>query len=296
MAILALSAALGASFTWAAAGLIAHVPALRLGSFEFTRVQLISSSAILIALVTVAGGWATVDWGHWPGFAGSVLFGVLLSNLAMAACLRRGGPRRTQLLMAMNAPISAILGYWLLGETLSLSALVGAGLAFAGLCLAILYGRSDKKGLEPVEGTLSGVILFGLAAAAFHAVGLIALKPVLLSGTDPLAASALRTGGGAFAISLIALWPAKSFEPLLKPDARLVAWTILPGVMGYVVAVSLLLYALANFNTGIAAVLGSLSPVLILPMIWLTSGASPRVEAWAGALLVVCGIALIVFG
>ncbi|NRG17910.1 DMT family transporter [Rhizobiales bacterium] len=296
MAILALSAALGASLTWAAAGLIAHVPALRLGSFEFTRIQLISSSAILIALVTVAGGWATVDWGHWPGFAGSVLFGVLLSNLAMAACLRRGGPRRTQLLMAMNAPISAILGYWLLGETLSLSALLGAGLAFAGLCLAILYGRSDKRKLEPVEGTLAGVILFGLAAAAFHAIGLIALKPVLRSGTDPLAVSALRTGGGAFAISLIALWPAKSFEPLLKPDARLVAWTILPGVMGYVVAVSLLLYALANFNTGIAAVLGSLSPVLILPMIWLISGASPRVEAWAGALLVVCGIALIISG
>ncbi|MXN63590.1 EamA family transporter [Stappia sp. GBMRC 2046] len=296
MAILALSAALGASFTWAAAGLISHVPAMRLGSFEFTRVQLISSSAILAALVTAAGGWVTVDWGHWSGFAGSILFGVLISNLAMAACLRRGGPRRTQLLMSMNAPISAIFGYWLLGETLTPSALLGAGFALAGLCLAILFGRSDSKELEPVEGTLAGVVIFGLVAAASHAAGLIALKPVLLSGTDPLAVSALRTGGGAFAISLVALWPAKSFEPLMKPDARLVAWTILPGVMGYVVAVSLLLYALANFNTGIAAVLGSLSPVLILPMIWLTKGAMPRPQAWAGALLVVCGIALIIFG
>lgn len=296
MAILALSAALGASFTWAAAGLVSHVPAMRLGSFEFTRVQLVSSSAILIALATAAGGWATVNWGHWPGYAGSVLFGVLLSNLAMAACLRRGGPRRTQLLMAMNAPISAVFGYWLLGETLTTSALSGAGLALAGLCLAILYGRTDGKEMEPVEGTLAGVIFLGLLAAASHAAGLIALKPVLLSGTDPLAVSALRTGGGAFAISLIALWPARSFEPLQKPDARLVAWTILPGVMGYVVAVSLLLYALANFNTGVAAVLGSLSPVLILPMIWFTTGAIPRPQAWAGALLVVAGVGMIVSG
>lgn len=292
MSFLPLAAALGASFSWAVAAMIAHAPARQLGAFEFTRTQLISASALLLLIVTIAGVWPSVTWEHWRGFAVSSLVGVVLGNLALIACLRRGGPRRTQLLQAMSAPIAMLLGYVFLDEAISPQKLAGAALAVAGAGLAILYGRGASR-LEPTDGALAWVVILGVLSATCQAIGLIALKPMLVAGTEPLAASALRTGGGALAMALIALWPAAAFQPVTKPTGRIVLWAIIPGVLGYVIAVSLLLYAVRNSETGIAAALGSISPVIMLPMLWFSTRQRPPAQAWIGACLVVLGTGLI---
>ena len=216
MPIIALAAALGASLCWAVGSLIAHRPATQLGAFEFTRTQLISSFALLIVIVTALNGWQSVTWMYWPSFVAASLIGVVFTNLAMIACLRRGGPRRMQLLVSMSAPFAALLGFLFLGESMSPRKLIGVGLAFSGLLLAILFGRRGQHRIEAVQGSLAVVIALGLFAAICHAVGLIALKPALLAGTDPLAATALRTGGGALVISVVALWPAEALETPTK--------------------------------------------------------------------------------
>jgi hypothetical protein len=83
--------------------------------------------------------------------------------------------------------------------------------------------------IEAVRGSLAVVTALGLFAAICNAVGLIALKPALLAGTDPLAATALRTGGGALVISVLALWPAEAFETPTKRTPSVVLRAILPG-------------------------------------------------------------------
>jgi len=296
MPIIALTAALGASTCWAVGSLIAHRPATQLGAFEFTRTQLISSFALLIVIVTASNGWQGVTWKHWPSFVAASLIGVVFTNLAMIACLRRGGPRRMQLLVSMSAPFAALLGFLFLGESMSPRKLIGVGLAFSGLLLAILFGRRGQHRIEAVQGSLAVVIALGLFAAICHAVGLIALKPALLAGTDPLAATALRTGGGALVISVVALWPAEAFETPPKRTPSVVLGAMLPGFVGYIAAVSLQLYALRSYDAGIVAVLSSMAPVLMLPMIWIMSGDPPPFSAWLGAILAVLGAGIIFAG
>jgi len=296
MPILAFAAALGASLCWAVSSLIAHRPATQLGAFEFTRTQLISSSALLVVVVTALNGWQSVAWAYWPSFVIASLVGVIVTNLAMIACLRRGGPRRMQLLVSMSAPIAALLGYSFLGDSMSPRKLLGVALAFSGLFLAILFGRRGQGSFERVQGSLAIVIALGLLAAMCHAVGLVTLKPALLAGTDPLAATALRTGGAALIISVVALWPAQAFDPLTKRTPGVVLRTILPGFIGYIAAVSLQLYALRSYDAGTAAILGSMAPVVMLPMIWMTSGEPSPLSAWLGAILAVLGIGIIFAG
>jgi len=296
MPIIALTAALGASTCWAVGSLIAHRPATQLGAFEFTRTQLISSFALLIVIVTAFDGWQSVTWAHWPSFVAASLIGVVFTNLAMIACLRRGGPRRMQLLVSMSAPFATLLGFLFLGESMSPRKLIGVGLAFGGLLLAILFGRRGQHRIEAVQGSLAVVIALGLFAAICHAVGLIALKPALLAGTDPLAATALRTGGGALVISVVALWPAEAFVTPTKRTPGVVLRAILPGFVGYVAAVSLQLYALRSYDAGIVAVLSSMAPVVMLPMIWIMSGDPPPWSAWLGAILAVLGAGIIFAG
>ncbi len=56
---------------------------------------------------------------------------------------------------------------------------------------------------------------------------------------------------------------------------------------------SLLMAALAHGNVGIVSTLSSMTPVVILPMVWLRSGRPPSLNAWLGAGLAVVGTALI---
>ena len=111
----------------------------------------------------------------------------------------------------------------------------------------------------------------------------------MLAGTDPVAASALRIAASAAVLAAVALLPIQAFAPATKPTTELVLRTIAPGMLGYVLAATLLLYALRDNNTGLAIALGSTSPVMILPIIWITTGARPRLAAWAAAGLVVLG-------
>ena len=182
MVISAALAGLGASFLWALAPLLGQGPARSLGAFEFTRIQLISAFAVLLILVTMTVGWSTVSPRHAPAYALGSLVGVVLTNLAMIACLRRGGAQRMQALFAMNAPFAAGLSYLALGETLSPLQVLGIGIGVAGVALVVLAEQTAietgaRTGDTP-PGTLLITVSFGLAAAACNAVGLIALRPV----------------------------------------------------------------------------------------------------------------------
>ena len=94
-------------------------------------------------------------------------------------------------------------------------------------------------------------------------------------------------------VLFISLWRV----PLtLSPSRRvlgLLVHAITPGLLGFVVAVSLQLYAVRWMDTGIAVVLSSAAPVIMLPMIWMVTGKLPRLLAWIGALLAMAGIAFI---
>ena len=294
MILLPILAALGASAGWATGVVLAHGPARQLGAFEFTRIQLIACSAILAGLCSGLGYWSTVAWAYWPVFGMSICIGIVLGNLAMIECLRRGGPRRTELLLSLKAPLVAGMALIWLGETPSAADLLGAGVTLCGVGLAVGFGGKERAATEAIDGTLWTVVVLGLAATACQGFGFLEMKPAMLAGTEPLAASAIRLLGAAFVISIVALWPRRRHAAHPDMTPALLGRTILPGFIGYGVSSTLLLYAFANFDAGVAAVLGSLSPVLVLPILWLKNGTRPHPTAIIGAGFAVVGTAIIV--
>ncbi len=293
MILLPALAAVVASLGWAAGAIIAQAPARAVGAFEFTRIQLIACSALMALLCSLFGQWQTVDWSYWPLFVATVIIGVVLGNLAMIECLRRGGARWTELMMSLRAPLVALIAFLWLGETLRPADALGGAVALAGVFLAILFGRDGASEPVPKGGAALTFVLLGLFAAACQGFGFLAMKPAMLSGTEPLAASAIRLLGAAFVISLVALWPMPAFRSKTEVRPGLLGRVILPGAIGYGLSSSLLLYAFANLEAGAAAVLGCLSPVLVLPILWAQHKRRPNAFALLGALLAVAGTAII---
>ena len=64
-------------------------------------------------------------------------------------------------------------------------------------------------------------------------------------------------------------------------------------VLSMVLGMTLILQALKHGDAGMVAVLSSVSPVLVLPLLWLVYKRSPALGAWLGAALTMLGTILI---
>lgn len=288
-------AAIGAATCWAVTGLISAGPAGYLGAPAFNRLRQIFVTCLLALYVVFTGTWRELDAGNAGPLLLSGLIGIFVGDTLLFAALNRLGPRRSGILFALNAPIAAILGWLLLGEDLSPKAAAGIGLTVAGVLLAILFGkrRAQLHAWETVKGPLWIGVALGLGAATGQAIGSIIARPVMATGIDPFVASMLRVGIAALCLSVLIQLPIAAVKPRAPLTWRVAALTALTGFIALAIGMTLLLFALSGGKVGIVSTLSATSPVIILPMLWARTGERPAGGAWAGAALVVAGMALI---
>lgn len=288
-------AALGAATCWALSGLISAAPAGQLGSLAFNRIRQVFVTTLLALYVLASGVWHELTLAAVGPLLLSGFIGIFLGDTLLFAALNRIGPRRSGIVFALNAPIAAVLGFVLLGETLTFKATAGILLTAAGVILAILFGkrRSTRHVWEAVKGPLWIGVALGLGAATGQAVGSIIAKPIMVSGIDPFLASMLRVGVAAIGLSVLSALPIPAVKAQGPFTPKVVALTALSGTVAMAIGMTLLLFALSGGEVGIVSTLSATSPVIILPMLWAIMGERPAAGAWAGAVLVVIGMALI---
>lgn len=288
-------AALGAAACWAVTGVISAVPAGHLGSIAFNRGRQVFVTGLLLIYVLVTGTWRELDFNTTAPLLLSGFIGIFIGDTLLFTALNRLGPRRAGILFALNAPIAAVLGWFLLGETLSVNASAGIVITIAGVLLAILFGkrRTQIHDWETIKGPLWIGVGLGLAAALGQAVGSIIARPAMATGIDPFVASMVRVGLAACCLTVLARLPVPAFKPKNPFTLKVALLTALTGLISLALGMTLLLFALSGGKVGIVSTISATTPVIILPLLWLRTGERPANGAWLGALLVVGGMALI---
>ena len=288
-------AALGAATCWAVTGLISAGPASHLGAPAFNRARQIFVTGLLTLYVLTTGVWRELELANAGPLLLSGLIGIFIGDTLLFETLNRLGPRRSGILFALNAPITALLGWLALGETLPPLAVAGIAVTAAGVFLAILFGkrRAQMHQWEAIKGPLWIGVLLGIGAATGQAIGSIVARPVMATGIDPVLASLLRVGIAAFCLSILLQLPIPSVKPKGPLTLKVAAMTALTGLIALAIGMTLLLFALSGGKVGIVSTLSATSPALILPMLWLRTGERPAAGAWAGAALVVVGMGLL---
>ena len=288
------TAALVAAFCWALSGFLAAGPSRHLGAFAFTRLRMSQVFVMLAIVVLIQQTWKTLIPDFWIICVSGVI-GIFLGDTALFAAMRRIGPRRTAVMFAANGPMGALLGYFFLGEILELKTIIGCAIVVVGVVIAILYGREDANTheLEKTHGSLSLAIFMGLMAALCQALGAILVKPALLAGADPIATSALRVGVSVLCLMLLLIFPYKIVRAQNSLTAPIFWKTAISGLLAMGIGMTLVLFALTGGKVGVVTVLSSISPILVLPILWVTIKQRPTPGAWVAALLVVIGSALI---
>jgi drug/metabolite transporter (DMT)-like permease len=228
--------------------------------------------------------------------ATSGLIGIFIGDTALFACMNRMGPRQAGLLFACHAVFSAILGYFLFSETMTLLEFIGASLVFSGVLTAIFFGKK-KEGQhdwEAIKGSIWIGLSLGILAALCQALGGIIAKPVMQTDIDPIAASAIRMISAFIAHSLFRMTGTKLSRPAKPMNIRIFGITFINGFLAMAVGMTLILYALQDGNVGMVALLSSTTPIMVLPILWFYLKQRPNRYAWIGAVVAVIGTGILV--
>ena len=287
--------ALGAAVCWAFTSIFSATPARHLGALAFTRWRMLLVVAMLWPVVWWQGTWQGISLAQIGVMALSGFIGIFVGDTALFAAMNRLGPRRTSVLFATHAFFSALLGYAVLGERMAPQAMAGGLLVMGGVMTATLLGRHKDEAheWESNRGPIGVGVALGLLAAICQALSSLIAKPVMVSGVDPVAATAVRVTITCVA-QMVLLWSgyaaARAQRPATLPVLLQVGFI---GFLGMGVGMSLVLMALQHGDVGMVAILSSVSPVLVLPLLWWRMGRAPAPGAWLGAGLTVLGTALV---
>ncbi|GHV51604.1 hypothetical protein FACS1894168_3820 [Deltaproteobacteria bacterium] len=212
------------------------------------------------------------------------------------ACVRIG-PRLALLLQSLSAAITALLGYFFLGEQIGVTGVAGIAVTTAGVAFVLLEG-----GLPSVTVGMGGLTraqllrgtLCGLASAAGLGVSYLFMKQGLRQSIDPLWASVIRTTLGCSFI-----WIGVGLRGQLLAIMRR-SWSTpgVPRLLLYGCTVStagncLALVGMSLTESGVMATLIGLQPIAIIPIIALADRKLPSPRAVIGSVIAFGGMVLL---
>jgi drug/metabolite transporter (DMT)-like permease len=287
--------ALAAAATWAFSSLFSATAAARMGAFAFSRWRMAFASVLLWSIALATGSWQSLALGGVWMLALSGLIGIFIGDTALFACMNRLGPRRSGILFATHALMSAVLAWLFLGETLHGWGLLGSALLVVGVMAAVAFGKreTERHSWETTRGSLVVGVGLGLLAALGQSVATLMLKPLMQTGVDPVAASAVRMSAGLAAHGVLLLSGSGLARGGEKPRLRDLGYTFASAALAMALGMTLILKALQSGSAGMVGMLSSVTPVLLLPLLWWVYRRRPAAGAWLGALLTVAGCALI---
>lgn len=287
--------ALGAAACWAVTGLLSAPQARHLGAFAFTRWRMGLVFVLLLPVAWIGGGLQSLGWGQLAVLVLSGLVGIFVGDTALFASMNRLGPRRTGVLFATHAFFSAVLGFLFLDERMGVQALLGSVLTVAGVMTAIAWGtrKGESHDFEALQGHWPTGVALGVLAALCQAGGSFIAKPVMAAGADPVAATVVRVGA-TYGAHVLLWWAGVGVARAQGGMSwRVLGWVSLSGLLGMGLGMSLILWALKSGDVGMVGILSSVSPVLVLPLLWLYLGRPPARGAWLGAAMTVGGTVLV---
>ncbi len=290
-------AALLTAFCWVGSSVSFEYSGKKVGSLVLNLMRLVISLFIITIInFFITNGFRdlSVSPEAFQALLFSGLVGFVIGDMFLFQAFVEIGARVSMLIMALAPPITAVLSYFILGETLGLIQILGMVLTFIGIAI-VITGKEKGSQKIVVKHPLKG-ITFAFLGAVGQALGLI-LSKVGVAELNPFVATEIRIFSGILGfiliISFTKKWP--NFFSAFKNKTAMVGITI-GSLFGPVIGVSLSLMAIKYTSTAIASTLMAIVPILIIPVSIIFFKEKIRANEVIGALVGVLGVAVIFMG
>lgn len=224
-------------------------------------------------------------------FVLSGVLGIAVSDTFFFASLNRLGASFLAVIDCFYSPFVIILSFFFLGERMTAVQGLGAILIISAV---LTVSRSENDAAVQVSGQDRVVgIIYGILSMLFVAVGIVVVKPYLMS-VSAYWATFVRLAGGLAGLLLVLPFH-RGRKALLAPLARLENWKAMVPAAFFGTYLSLLLWmgGMKYTQASLAAVLNQLNAVftVVLAALFLKEGLTARkvlavLLAFGGAILV----------
>lgn len=294
-------AALLTAFFWTITAIAFESAGKKVGSLSTNLIRLFMAFIFIgiYGLIT-RGSFIPFDASvhNWLWLSLSGLVGFVIGDLLLFEAYVVIGSRISMLIMSLTPPITAFIGWLIMGEVLTTKNLAGMTLTIIGIILVVVERKSHKLGEKnknnnrmkfsyPIAG-----ILLAFGGAVGQGTGLV-LSKFGMQNMDPFAATQIRviTGFTGFAILFIFLkrWK-KVFEALRNKKAM--SRVGVGAFFGPFLGVSFSLLAVKHTTTGVASTIMAIVPVLIIPPAVIFFKEKITMKEIIGSIIAVGGVAL----
>lgn len=288
-------AALVTSFLWSITSILFTQAGRRTTSIVINRLRLLfavvfTSIMHLILLGTLLPISAEPFRWLWLGLSGIV--GLSLGDLLLFQAYIMIGPRISTLLMAISPVFTAVAGWFLFSEKLSLFQIGGIILALAGVIWVVLE-KPAAENLQHQKDYVRGIAL-GLGAAVCQSIGMILAKEGLSGDFPAISGVMIRMLIAAISLWGMALIQRQGISSLrVLKDSQARYPIIVASVLGPFLGVWLSMIAIQLSPVGIASTLMALSPIFVLPLSSLVFKERLSVRGVWGTITAIAGIAVI---
>ncbi len=294
--------AVATSFMWTISAMSFESAGKKIGSVPLNFIRLIIALIFISIYTYFTRGFlfaVDADLQTWLWLLLSGIVGLVIGDLMLFRSYVLIGARVAMLVMSITPPITAFFGWIILNETLNLHQLGAMSITIIGIFM-VLWKKGEKKEKDSLQkiktkkrmSTFVKGLLLALGGACGQAAGLVLSKKGM-GQYNAFAATQIRIIAGIIGFTLILtfarLWK-KTFAGIKNtPAMKRVA---LGSLAGPFLGVSFSLIAVQYTETGIAATLSSLAPVvIILPSLWFFKEKIRLLEI-IGAIVSVIGVAL----
>lgn len=269
----------------------------RVGALSLNLIRL------LMGLVFLASYNALINDGFMPDATGyqwfwltlSGVVGFVLGDLFLFRAFILIGARISMLIMALVPPMTALIGWITLGEILTGMEFLGMGITLLGIVL-VLSSKLDLNRAVPGRKLSMGPLVLGsllaLGGAAGQAAGLVLSKKGM-QDMNAFEATQIRIMAGVVGFTLVITF-FRRWKHLLVAlnNWKAMRSMTLGSLTGPFLGVSFSLLAVQHTDTGVAATLMALTPVMIIPPAMLLFRERIRMIEIIGAVISIAGVAL----
>lgn len=317
------AAAFGTAVFWTASAIAFEGASRKVGALavNFWKVAM---ALVLLTLSSFAFGGGGLPFGapgrSWLFLSLSGLIGFVIADTFLFNAYVLIGSRVTVVFQALTPLFSAAFGYFILGESMRASSLVGMATVVSGIVVLVVARNAAREramretatretatrhaataaqspataGAQAARGAVQAKgYLFAFLSTVFQALGLITSK-LGLAGIDAIPATQIRVMAAIVGFGVQALVLRRANEVFAGPfrERRVAGRIAIGSVVGPFLGVTLSLYALQHTDVGTASTLMALTPVLIIPPSILFMKQKVSAGEIAGAAVAVAGTTL----
>lgn len=260
--------ALGAAFLWAVSAVLYKTLGKSIRPLELNLIKAVVGFILLASTsLLIAESFNSLSPMATLALAVSGAVGIGFGDTMFYEAINRLGAQRTLLVCTLAPPLTVILAWIFLRESLTFYSWIGILITTLGVAWVVTEkNKSDPE--QKIRFSWLGVF-FAFLAALTQAIGSVLSRWALTeSSISPLQSAYLRLLAGAAVLLLWILLRREKIGGWLKPVPKLHIWSILAIVLifGTYVAIWFQQLAFKFIGVGVAQTLLATSPLFVLPI------------------------------